>query len=509
MKTIYLIALVAVMFAAGCSRDKGNYDYTPIDEIAIEGIDSDYIGEFNSRFSITVTLSHTLETDLNDLEFQWEINGTVVSEEKDLDIELQEGVKFGKNQCRYTVIDKRTGMKYFKRFILNVVSSFNWGYYFLTEASDHSTILSYLQATSDEEERKNMEFLHTTGIGEYSFGENPRTISGFFGYVVALSGEFWTINIMTHDGEYPVIQTENSTFMPNLLVNSGSFADQTAGYTFNPDDILIHPNDDIFFINDGRVISYQSGIMYRPSQHDADYYWSHPVLAATYTTIFVFDRNTEMYYAIKPQPDDPEHGIVGDSYAYDKVMEITFPGVTAAPDFHGHRILGAYTDLNEVDDDYVDIIHVASADSEGFHITDMNITYYGETSIQRDTPRQTFANVTGIDDNSQALIINMDWYVSAGNTIYTSPQLSPTFTRFVELPASLGTITHMRPSARGKALVVTTYNPSSAAEKKGSVILIDLNTTRDMLVYENVIDRCVSLFSANTHPRGGEIGDEK
>ena len=35
---IYIVTVMA-LFIAGCYEDKGNYDYTPVDELTITGID--------------------------------------------------------------------------------------------------------------------------------------------------------------------------------------------------------------------------------------------------------------------------------------------------------------------------------------------------------------------------------------------------------------------------------------------------------------------------------------
>ena len=75
-----------------------------------------------------------------------------------------------------------------------------------------------------------------------------------------------------------------------------------------------------YFISNGKIYSYNSGLLYRPAQHDKEYKWSHP--ASYYSYVFVFDELSKKYYVLKNQINDPEQGLVSDSYALDRVIEI-------------------------------------------------------------------------------------------------------------------------------------------------------------------------------------------
>ena len=39
MKSIYLLCIMLGVLFCRCAEDKGNYDYTPVDELTITGID--------------------------------------------------------------------------------------------------------------------------------------------------------------------------------------------------------------------------------------------------------------------------------------------------------------------------------------------------------------------------------------------------------------------------------------------------------------------------------------
>ena len=78
-----LLALL-VLTLSGCSEDKGNYDYTPIDEISVEGIQNTYSALVGGKLEISVNLIHSIENAGDEhLAYSWNVNGEEVSTEKD------------------------------------------------------------------------------------------------------------------------------------------------------------------------------------------------------------------------------------------------------------------------------------------------------------------------------------------------------------------------------------------------------------------------------------------
>lgn len=493
MKNINLIYLGISLLFLSCSEDKGNYNYSPINEITIDSIKNNYTKVVGDSLSIPVTLSYSLTNGSDDFSYLWEINNQKVAETKDLKILTPSDMSFGSKMARYTITDNKNGMKFYKTFSVNIVSPFNWGYYILTEREDHSTRLYYFSVLDN-----NTKFIYTNSVNGVEFGNNPRIINGSFGYISSLDDYFWSINILTTEGENPVIMTENATFIPTATVNSSNFTDQTAGYVFAPEFVQNNRQGNVFFISQGQFISYTKGLLYRPSKHNKDYYWSYPVWSqAGNSHMFVFDQLSKKYYIIKPQPNVPAEGIIGDNYAYDRVVEIK-----NCPNFNEQTIIGNYPEYAN-GKDYATI---ATASSSGINLTQLS---YISASEDGNVESSVTLPVSGADSDSKAIIVTKTWYFSVGNAIYTSPILLPTLTKFIDIPTEYGKIMNIKQSALESQLVVTTYDKNSPEELKGSVIFIDIQTKKTT-IYPHVIDKCVSIMSCNSDGFGwGDYGDGK
>ena len=136
MKNLYII-LLAVLFLSGCYKDKGNYDYHPVGEIIISGIDAEkyyyvYLGE---PFTMPEPeLSFTDSTYAHDdLTYQWRIDNKVISTEKILyaEVALEPGASY--YAADFTVKDERTGISYVQKFRVMVSSNFSLGWVWLAE----------------------------------------------------------------------------------------------------------------------------------------------------------------------------------------------------------------------------------------------------------------------------------------------------------------------------------------------------------------------------------------
>ncbi|MEG2339334.1 MAG: PKD-like family lipoprotein [Odoribacter sp.] len=491
MKTIYLLYILIAFLSWSCTEDKGNYDYSPINDVQITDI-SNQTSVAGDSLIIPVTFTRSLNSEEKDLDYLWEIDGKKVATTRNLNITTPTDITFGNKICRYLITDKSNGMQYFKTFTVNIVSPFNWGYYLLTEKEDHSTILSYFSVLNN-----NTKFIHTHSISGTVLGNLPRTITGSFGYISSLKDYFWTINILTTEGETPVIITENATFIPNQTISSNSFVDQSAGNVFAPEFVITDRRSSTYFISQGKFISYTKGLLYRPAKHNKDYYWSYPIWSPSGVAhMFVFDQTTQKYYVIKSQPNVPEEGIIGDPYAYDRVVEIK-----QFPDLTGHTIIGNSSVYVKPQDEAT----VVTANTEGINM--IKIAYNFNSEAGKFVEKITLP-VSGADSDTKAVLITQDWYFSIGNKIYTSPTLLPKLTPFIDIPTEYGKIVNINCSAMKTQLVVTTYDSNSTNELKGSVLFIDIQTKK-MTIYKNVIHKCVSILSCNSDPWGWESGDNK
>ena len=482
------------MFMGACSEDKGNYDYTPINEVTIEEIDVARVYEAGSHITATPTISVLDETTSN-LSYSWTINGQEVSTQEVLDIDLPP-LDYADHLCALTITDNDTGMQYRQTFTIQIMNPFNYGYYFLTQMDDGSSEMVYIPSTVDEPTVADVKY--TTGVADIPFGSNPKQIYGTFGYNQATATYYWTMMFMTEDSEYPVIVTDNSSFEPVYLLSDNSFLVPEEGYTFHPTEIVANMGGTIYFISDGQFIYYNESKLYRPAKHVGEYYWSHPVIGFS-NDIFawVYDELSHKYYTIQAYNGNdfiPE-GMTIDGSAWDKVMEPkdnpTIAGnVLTAIDVYA----GQHT------------CNVISAEANLLHTYTFNRAWVNGANPAPEpvfVGEQQFA-LNGLTENASVAVGGRtglsayQFYVNAGNDIYYSSTLGqPSMNLLTTIPSDLGEVEYIGLSAKGNRLVVVLYDENSAEERKGSVVYVDLNTRAITHTFPHILHHCKSYWGAN------------
>lgn len=495
-------AICWLLFA--CAEDKGNYDYIQINEVTIDSIRASYSCEAGGRLYIKPDV-RSLDESTADLSYSWTIKETEVSKDKILDVTLPP-LDYGQQLAALTVTDNVTKMQYRQTFYLEIVNPFNWGYYFLTRKDDGSTEMAYIQATPEGPTLEDVKY--ATGCGDYKFGNEPAQLVGSFGSL--LGSYYWTITILTQEGNYPAINTNNATFTANSLITKELFSDQSAGYQFKPEQVITTIRSEQYFVSEGKFIKYikdnssGQGRLYRPANHDKDYYWSHPFFAGNGLNFcWVYDELTHKYYVIEPYTtSNPAAGIYADANALDKVVEIADNVEIKGNIIYTSGVL------------YTTKLDAYSIDAEGIHIynfenKDNVYTLLSETLVPFNgtSEKPAFAVGDGIAANH--------WYINSGNVIHYSPIEGPQLNVWKELPSDLGlgTIEYIGFSARGSRMVVVLYDENSSEERKGSVVFIDVETKEITHTFPHILYHCVDYGKFNAYngsfPFTNGMGDEK
>ena len=138
-RNYFIIGLLFFWVAMACTEDKGNYDYTPLNDLSISGIESEYLIERDSQLVIPVTI--TADEDFQEsrydyLWYVWRVNNAAdpdtLSWEKDLNVTIS--VVPGDYDLRYIVTDKNTDISYTYRTSLTVIDSYSKGVMALSNA---------------------------------------------------------------------------------------------------------------------------------------------------------------------------------------------------------------------------------------------------------------------------------------------------------------------------------------------------------------------------------------
>ncbi|WP_200976047.1 PKD-like family lipoprotein [Echinicola sp. 20G] len=144
MKKILIYIFLGLLPVAlpACMEDLGSYDYTEINEIDFEGIDSSYVAYQGEQFKIEPNLIFTKDESDNpdNYEYEWFLHlpGALpgdkekfLSDQRILDIPLS--VAPGVYQGYYRVKDLTTGVKFATKFDIEVVSSVYEGWMVMSD----------------------------------------------------------------------------------------------------------------------------------------------------------------------------------------------------------------------------------------------------------------------------------------------------------------------------------------------------------------------------------------
>lgn len=139
MKKIYSTLFFATLLLSGCIKDDGNYDYTPLEEVSIEGIADSYRFILQERQAITPKITTKIAPD--NLQYCWRIGSDTLSTEPNFDYTFT-NVLATKDPLTFEVIDKTTNVRYSKRIDLAVVSPFQTGW-MIFSTLDNAPCLSF------------------------------------------------------------------------------------------------------------------------------------------------------------------------------------------------------------------------------------------------------------------------------------------------------------------------------------------------------------------------------
>lgn len=158
--TIYLF--LGIWLFVSCFEDKGNYDYTAINEVTISGINANgysaisYIDTLRIEPQIEGSLSYKEE----DFEYTWKIiregldfsnveesEDFIVGQEKNLNYPVQ--LDAGKYICFFLVKDKASGVTYRTKFHLETSTSTSEGWLVLCENGNDARMDVVMNRTED------------------------------------------------------------------------------------------------------------------------------------------------------------------------------------------------------------------------------------------------------------------------------------------------------------------------------------------------------------------------
>lgn len=168
------VAIISLtLLLSACFKDKGNYEYNPINEIDIEGISEDYSVALGDKLTIIPDLSFTLDgsNDTANYTYEWfalrkdgVLPGDVrkdIALTRNLDVIIT--IPPGPYRAYYRVTDKNSGIQWQKTFNLTVVSSIYEGWMLMNDV-DGSTRVDMISVDGTDY-KTIIDVLGTTGSG--------------------------------------------------------------------------------------------------------------------------------------------------------------------------------------------------------------------------------------------------------------------------------------------------------------------------------------------------------
>lgn len=163
MKHIIYLFLVVGLFSS-CFDDKGNYDYTDINEVTISGFSENIYSviSYIDTLRIEPEIEGTLSSNENDFEFAWKIipenldfsqveegEDFIVGQEKNLSLPIT--LKAGKYICFYLVKDKASGVTYKHKFELQARTTTSEGWLVLSNNGANDARMDVVMYASEQD----------------------------------------------------------------------------------------------------------------------------------------------------------------------------------------------------------------------------------------------------------------------------------------------------------------------------------------------------------------------
>jgi hypothetical protein len=311
----YLLLLLPLALAGGCIEDNGNYDYTPLNTIAIEGIKTDTL--FSVDQFDTLFIAPGLRFDNEEparLGYEWKLNYEVIGTGAVLRarVDAMPNTTTAYYTASLRVMDSTTNLKYYKNFRVKVTTSVSNGLFILSERADESAALSF-----QRRDKPNAPLVHdlfeeanpTYG----ALGRKPRQV-----FYAGLSGV--QLGVVCREGERPI-----SILNPATLVLQRYYSREAirGGYDgeFTPECLTLYMGGMVY--GGGKIYSYNymnNAALYRPVPVDGDAYdfaWTDTDSSIDSYAWLAYDNKGQRFVQLEPG---------GDPLLYDKVVPLTVEG---------------------------------------------------------------------------------------------------------------------------------------------------------------------------------------
>ncbi|MDR2131454.1 MAG: hypothetical protein LBP56_09900 [Odoribacteraceae bacterium] len=476
-------ALLLVALAGGCTTDNGNYEYTRLNTIEIDGFAADTTYRVDQFDTLVIDPAPRFAAGpLTDLSHEWKINHEVISTAPVLraPVTLAPNTGTAYYEAGLRVTDNATGLKYYKNFKVIVTTSITTGLFILSERADETARLSFQRRDKpggtlvhDLFEEANPAF--------GPLGKKPRQV-----YYSGLLGA--ELGVLCGEGERQL-----SILNPATLALQRSLSGETirGGYDgdFTPERLTLYMGGMI--VGGGKLYNYNymgNKAIYRPVPVDEDAYdfagWAETNMTIDAYAWMTYDNKSEQFLQLEPGTDP---------LLYDKITPLTVEGDLSTA---GQRFLAggtggtsAYTEVRAILYNSAErkaylygITIVDDFDPVTWEIIiNMTVTRLGE-----------HANL--VDERSVCFYNAEYWYLATGNTVKRLHEKGSAPLDWFTAPR--GEVTAMTVDKSGpaaKRLLVATRDGA-----KSYIHVIDIATGKSLEPPLEMDGKIVSLLAKGT-----------
>lgn len=216
-KHFIYIWIVLVVALASCYDDLGNYDYAPIEEPVVTGMQVKMVAFVGDSITVRPTVKHS-RADTEDFSYRWEISNAVdlrTEAYTGKDLHMLCNLKESIYPAKYIITDNSNGMKYFFPFQIEVRSDFTKGTLVLSNVGGVAQ-LSFIKPGE----------IILPNIYEGLHGEPlPKDPKQLF-YIMAVPGQDWYNNYFVVCGEpdKPGVMLNMSTLFRKRYLGENFFS---------------------------------------------------------------------------------------------------------------------------------------------------------------------------------------------------------------------------------------------------------------------------------------------
>ncbi|MCT4587894.1 MAG: PKD-like family lipoprotein [Carboxylicivirga sp.] len=482
MKKIIQSVIVLILIASACTEDKGTYDYSPLNEVIISDIMSEYTALSEAPFSITPSIEQKLLDDESVLEYVWYayepkaqmLRADTLAFSKELDLD---SLKLDPNNyvLVFKATDTSTGIYYDSRSTLDV-KGFPDGLQVLSNKEGYAQV-SILRGEADG--LSDFEAYKVKNNND-AVGTNPVSIVGINEY--GRTGKPYRVAIYCNDNQLGAY-VKGSNFEKTINVVdafvrltpptsvSGKIGQHTSEFGF-PRTTGIHANNQLYTtFQPGGYFGEECSFVYSfedvSSNFKAPFKFLGYILFNPTTTGFCeiddWGSRISQYPPEQPGPDDPEP-------AFDR----SNTGLSA---IYGKKV-----------SDYAMGVFEDAATNQKFILGLLN----KEAAFKKEMTGEDLDNATTFEFlNSKQVLL----YAYA-NKIFTYDVVANKVLYSYELEEE-AIINHMEVSADDKRLYIGVNDGSNDAES-GSVYIMNIDLDGEVLdvveAYENKFGKVVDFL---------------